>query len=197
MVLERFKQVLNTYKELLLNIVGSNIEDYDTLESNILSKYGEINRQIDKEEFNKYHIAFIVPVISIYKVLRNKYNVPIKQAIDVIYSIIYYRTEAIFNDFSFVQLAYYIICNKPYLKQLMLMSICEFQGSLVEDSLQEHIIDDELQDDLNNSEINIILKKQNVPELSALLVKVDEIIDEFVETHFTRHKRKLSLEDIF
>ncbi|WP_105619434.1 hypothetical protein [Vallitalea okinawensis] len=191
----RLQEVLSIYKSIVLKKID--LESYDDFMIKVIDEYIEYYNDEDKMELNEHHMAFAVPAIAIYSVLVNHYQLSKEDAIELIYQLTYRATEKIFDDLSFVQMAYYLICNKPFLKQLMLRSLSEFNPIDIEDSLVEHELNHILDKDLDESTMVDYFINKGKPELKELAARIEMIIEEFVDTHFSKHQKKFTIEDFY
>lgn len=193
--IHRLQEVLGVYKSIVLKKID--LESYDDFMIKVIDEYIEYYNDEDKMELNEHHMTFAIPAIAIYTVLVNHYHMSKEDAIELIYQLTYRATEKIFDDLSFVQMAYYLICNKPFLKQLMLRSLSEFNPTEIEDSLVEHKLNHILDKELDESTMVDYFIKKGKPELKELTARIEMIIEEFVDTHFSKHQKKFTIEDFY
>lgn len=199
--LHRLKNVLSTYRNIVLKTMDErdNIEhgSYDDFIDEVMDQYTSMWDKDMGSTLNKEHQAYSIVAIALYKVLTTKYNVSKKNAIELIHVLTFKAAEQIFEDMSFVQMAYYLMCNKPYLRQLILRSLTEFEMTDMVDHLEEYELDEVLNYELKETNLNTFFEEQGVPELILLNEKVDAILEEFVEAHFTKNQKSFSIDDLF
>lgn len=191
--LHRLQEVLCANKQLILTQIEEN--KYHNFINKVMDAYIELLEDDDKNMMNEEHIPFGIASLALFRTLHEDYFMDKKQSVELIYTITFKSTEKIFDDLSFVQMAYYLICNKPFLKQLILRSLSEFHPTDMEDIIDEQALDPVLEKDLQDSNIGEYFIKRKAPELVLLLKKADNIIEEFVDKHFTKHQKNFSLED--
>lgn len=195
--MERFMEVLKGAKDKISLLIGDQCVDDFT--EKVIKKYKELFAQKKRYRcsLNEYYFNWGVAIVSIYQILKQDEKIEIHQCLDFLYQLTYETTKDLFIDLSFVQMAYYLICNRVFLKQLMLNSLSAFDPTHIEDFLEEYEKDEELEGVMADSGLVEYFKEQGVPELIPLLERVDHIIDEYANETFTAKQKSLTLEDFF
>lgn len=189
----RLREVLYAYKE----IIPVEEDNYEKFVVHASQLYSLIMEKEESKILNSEHRAFACTVVALYKCFVDEYKIEEEVAIELIHVLTFKATERILEDMSFVQVAYYLMCNKPYLRQLIFKSLSQFNDTDMEDHLEEYQLDQVLESELKDTNINEFFKKMDVPELCAIDDKIDAILEEFVDVHFTKRQKKFTLEDIF
>jgi len=195
--MERFMEVLENQKDKISLLI--NEQQVEEFTAKVLQRYTELRLQ--KKEYmsilNEYYFNWGVAIVAIYQILQQYTGIELDQCLDFLYQFTYDITKDIFVDLSFVQMAYYLICNRVFLKQLMLNSIASFDPTHVEDILEEHERDYELEGSMMESGLIQYFRDQGVPELIPLLEKMEHLIDEYADQTFTKKQKSFTLEDFF
>jgi len=190
----RLLKVLGQFKEVFINKIPE--QSYEDFNNKVYEQYTLIKDDVIEFDIDKRYMNFAVPVVAIYKVLHEEYGISTEESIEMIYEITYCSTEKIFIDLSFIQMAYYVMCNQGFLNHLILSSLAEFRPEDMEDALEELKKDMELDQDIIDDRLDKYFDYRGVPELKKILTRVSQIIERYVAIHFTQYQKNLTLEDI-
>lgn len=190
----RLLKVLGQFKEVFINKIPE--QSYENFNNKVYEQYTLIKDDVNKFDIDKKYMNFAVSAVTIYKVLHEEYGISTEESIEMIYEITYCSAEKIFIDLSFIQMAYYVMCNQGFLNQLILSSLSEFRPEYMEDSLVELKKDMELNQDIISDKLDEYFEYREVPELKEILTSISRIIERYVATHFTQYQKNLTLEDI-
>lgn len=193
-MVNRLREVLQAHESLLTAHVAGDYKDFVNL---VCEHYNGFVEDIMGYTMISELKAYAIPCLALYTTLTNEHNVSKEQAVELIYQLTYNVTEDIYTDMSFVQVAYYLMCNKPFLKQLMLHSLAKFSPTDIQDSLEEHEVDEGLHGNLEHSDLATYFQRANQSELLSLLKKLDQVIEVYAKKHFTAEQRNLTVLDLF
>lgn len=192
----RLEEVLALYDDVFEDFIEE--QHYDNFVERVIGSYSKLWELEHNELTMTPELkAYVLPCVALFKVLTEDYSRTCEDAINRIYQLTYKATEGIYSDLSFVQVAYYLMCNKPFLKQLMLHSLSEFSPTDIEDSLEEHEVSEVLNHDLRKSEMASYFEGIGKPELINIIKKIEYIIEEYAEKHFSEHQKRLTIADIY
>lgn len=192
--MERFICVLEAAEEQMLQFLDETA--LKRIIEQATSNYDKLVKDQHKYApmINEYYLNWGVAMVAIYRAFQQE-NVEHDSILNFLYQLTYNTTKDIFLDLSFVQMAYYLICNRVFLKQLMLNAVSIFDPTHIENILEEQEADYELEGRMEESGLAAYFQEQGVPELIPLLERLDHLIDEYADEIFTKKQKELTLED--
>lgn len=191
---KRLTFVMEDCKNMITEVIPQ--EKYEEFLDKVKEVYVGLRQEEYAFDIDENYYNWLTAIVSVFSVLKNYYQVPGDQAIQVIHKMTYQTTEKIFNKLSLIQMTYYLICDRGFLKQLILNSLAAFDKSQVENTLDGSDKRGVAEGSDVEQNVKEYLNYHQASELMELFQRLDTIIDDFIMDNFRKKKKIITLDEL-